>query len=144
MAGVNAPAESDPEGEQFASYKRMWDASASLLKDSPISSGGLVARRIPGDQQPEIGHPGTLFLRTGGPGGAAARYPEPPADGPGVVCIELLVPVEYRLPGDSEPLKATASMRFYRGSAAQAWTPADMYLYFDKHAFGRGLLMPLN
>lgn len=138
-----APAGLDDQSPERDSLLKKWRQSAAVLTQSPIASAGVQVHTFEPTEGPRLGVPGTSFLRSGGPGGAAARYPEPPTDVHGVQCVEILVPMLYRPPDGKEPLPVNVAFRFYRRPADTAWSPADLYLYFDQSSFGRGLIGPI-
>lgn len=139
-AGDRVPPEADPTHPEHEKFMGKWETAAGQLRHSPVSSEGVVLRRVGSDWEPKL-EAGTMFLRTGGPRTASVRYEEPPA---GAEAVELLVPMRYKVAYDSKKiLPVTASMRFYATTAKGPWQPSDMYLYFDEQAFGEKLSVPL-
>jgi hypothetical protein len=131
---------SDPDE---AAFIKKWESSVGILRHSPMSSRAVSVKRFSPKDGPVLGVPGTMFLRTGEHLGVSASYPDPPQDLPGVECYEIHVPMMFRThsPGDTIPV--TAVMRFYRKPGEADWRPADMFMYFDERAFGKGLATPL-
>jgi len=143
MAGEYAPPESDPLHPNYEEFRRVWRVSASLLEGSPIGVGSIVVRHTSAESEPNMDTPGTIFMRSGGPGKHAARYPDPPRDARDVEVVETLVPMHYRI-SRNETIPVTVSFRFYREVGKPDWKPTDLYLYFDQNGFGKGLKFPIN
>ncbi len=145
IVGDKAPPGANPEHPDHDKFQRIWHKKSGLFRQSPIDLDSMVVRRIEPDAGPRIAPeydaPGTRFLRSGG--SYAPTYPDPENGSQSIEMVETLLPMQYKMPGH-DPLPVTVSFRFYRNNNATEWKPTDLYLYFDKEAFGKGLVLPIN
>ncbi len=143
LAGEYAPAAASPSHPDHAEFRRVWTKQAETLRKTSLDLDSIIVRRIEADAGPRMDVPGTIFLRSGGPRTKAARFPDPPRDDPNVEVYEILIPMQYRI-SESESIPTTVSYRFYRTGTNSKWRPTDLYLYFGREAFGKGLPFPIN
>ncbi len=145
IVGDKMPPGADPEHPDQEKFQRIWHKKSNLFQQSPIDLDSMVVRRVEPDAgpriPPEYDAPGTRFLRSGGK--YAATYPDPENGSEIIEMIETLLPMQYKMPG-YDALPVTVSFRFYRDRGSTEWMPTDLYLYFDKEAFGKGLVLPIN
>ncbi len=136
LAGERAPPAADPSHPDHEEFLQVWEKASTVLADSPIGIDQITARFAEPGTGPRVGVPETIFLRSG-EARWQRKYGDPPEE-PGIRIVETLVPMQYRT-RQGEVLPVTVTFRFYKREGETSWHPADLYLYFDRQAFGKRL-----